>query len=253
MNPRLRSMIIAVGVVALGGVGFGLFTPQPATRSMLELRDAGILDGQRFVFTCPERLTPLTKRRINANQPGQLRPKQSYARIARVAVCFNLDGGNCWRPSDWAPRVDAGEADIVVPSLRRDTTGLDADAGEDVDGGEDAVDDSFQFRSDDCTSTRCSDFDAGDGTNFCGRLNRLMLVAPPCMMPNGWGRAADGGWCEESCGGPVDCLCSGPFGLPDGGPRWRGFNTCPVQYSSGAACVPTECSVVAGDIPSEWL
>jgi len=34
MNPRLRSMLFVVGTVLLGGVGFTLSTPQPATRTM---------------------------------------------------------------------------------------------------------------------------------------------------------------------------------------------------------------------------
>ena len=100
MTPKLRSMLTGAAVVVLSGVGFLLYTPQPATRSMLELRDAGITDGPRFVLTCPERLTAQTRRRINAAQPGLLRPKQSYGRVARTAVCFNPDAGNCFRPAD---------------------------------------------------------------------------------------------------------------------------------------------------------
>ena len=72
----------------------------------------------------------------------------------------------------------------------------------------------------------------------------------PCMLPNGW--RADGGWCEESCG-VVDCRGVGPYGEMDGGPRWRGFNVTPRDYAVGADCVPVECSVVAGDVPQEWL
>lgn len=274
MNPTLRNMLVSVGVVALGGVGFKLYTPQPASRTMAELRDAGIIDGQRIVLTCPERLTAQTKRRINAVQPGALRPKQSYARIARTARCFNPDGGNCFRPSDFLVRVTELEGEVVVPSLRKNLAGVDLDASVGVDDGGDSddVDDAFQFRLDDCTAQACVDYDAGAGlfaNPFCNNLNRLVMVPAPCMMPNGWDRGADGGWCEETeclganggtrtCAagdtcGPVDCRCSGPYGLPDGGPRWRGFNVCPVQFASGAACVPTECGVSAGDVPQEWL
>ena len=84
MTPQLRNMLVGVGVFLLGGIGVYVYTPQPATRSMLELRDAGVLDGQPLVIECPERLTAQTKRRINSAQPGQLRPGQSYARIART-------------------------------------------------------------------------------------------------------------------------------------------------------------------------
>lgn len=251
MNPRLRAMLFAVGVVTLGGVGFMLNTPQPATRTMLDLRDAGITDGQRIVLTCPERLTPRTRKRINANQPGLLRPKQAYGRVARTAVCFNPDGGNCFRPADWLVRVGDLQGEVIVPSLRRDTVGLDPDGGEDSDGGEDAVDDALQYRLDDCTATRCSDFDAGDGTSFCQRLNRLMLVDPPCVIPDG--RLPDGGFLDDAPAGQIDCRFTGPYGTQDGGPRWNGINVRPREYAVGTQCLPVECSVVAGDVPGEWL
>lgn len=243
MTPKLRSMLTGAAVVVLSGVGFLLYTPQPATRSMLELRDAGIADGQKFVLTCPERLTARTRRRINAAQPGLLRPKQSYGRVARTAVCFNPDAGNCFRPADGLLRVGDLEGEVIVPSLRRDTDGADlAD-----DGGEDAIDDAFQYRLDDCIATTCPNFDAGDGSNFCGRLNRLMLVSSPCMIPNCW--LPDGGWDDET---PVDCKFGGPYS--SGGPaRWRGCNVGAAEYASGTQCLPVECSVVAGDVPQEWL
>lgn len=249
MTPKLRSMIFVVGTLVLaGGVGLSLSTPVPGTRTMAELRDAGITDGQRFVLTCPERLTPQTKRRINANQPGLLRPKQTYGRVARTAVCFNPDGGNCFRPSDGLLRIADGEGEVIVPSLRQDLVGVDLDAGNDSDGGEDGVDDSWQFRLDDCAVTTCPNFDAGDGTNFCGRLNRLMLVTSPCAIPLCLG--GDGGWDDNAV---VDCRGVGPFGTADGGPRWRGCNVTPSQYTTGTACVPVECSAVAGDdLVEEW-
>lgn len=275
MTPKLRNMLVSVGVFALG-VGVYVYTPQPASRTMLELKDAGILDGQRLVIICPERLTKQTKRRIEAKQPGVLRPSQSYARIARSARCFNPDGGNCLRPSDGLPRIGNLEGELIIPSLRSDLSGVDLDAsvGSDDGGDNDDVDDSFQFDVAGCVVLTCTQFDDGvlAGTylspyvNGClGGLNRLALQQSPCMMPNGWGRGADGGWCEESeclgpraCGvgdtcGEVDCKFSGPYGLADGGPRWNGFNARPRAFSSGAACVPVECGVAAGDVPSEWL
>ena len=131
MTSKLRSMIVGVGVFLLGGVAFIVYTPQPAARTMAELRDAGILDGQKFVWVCPERLTKRTINRIKRLQPTALRPKQSYAHVARVAVCFNPDGGNCFRPSDGLLRVTDLEGEVVVPSLRRDLVGTDEDAGVD--------------------------------------------------------------------------------------------------------------------------
>lgn len=243
MTQKLRSMLTGAAVVVLSGVGFFLYTPQPATRSMLELRDAGITDGQKFVLTCPERLTAQTKRRIAA-AGGVLRPKQSYARIARTAVCFNPDGGNCFRPSDGLLRVGELEGEVIVPSLRRDVAGADLTD----DGGEDAVDDALQYRMDDCVATTCPNFDAGDGSNFCGRLNRLMLVSSPCMIPNCW--LADGGWDATAV---VDCNWIGMYQRGSPTPVYRGCTSGEAQYAIGTACLPVECNVVAGDVPQDWL
>lgn len=261
MSPTLRNMLVAVGVVAAGaGVGIKLFTPQPATRTMLELRDGGIVDGQRLAVICPERLTTAAKNRINRLQPGLLRPKQSYGRIARLGVCFNPDGGNCLRPTDGLLRVGDLEGELIVPSLRRDVVGVVNDGGAD-EGGEDTdVDDAFQFRLDSCQLLTCpqvvtavagATFTNPYANAFCLGLNRLALQPAPCMIPNGW--RADGGWCEEDCG-VVDCRFGSAGSLfDDGGVRWRGFNAYPRQYATGTECVPVECGVSAGDVPSEWL
>lgn len=249
--------------VAGSAATFILLTPQPSTRTMLDLRDAGIAEGQPLVVTCPERLTPRTRKRIVAAQPGALRPRQQYARVARVARCFGsvyLDGGvgNCIRPSDGtslAPYerevllLDGGremqvkQADIIVPSLRANVPDDAAD-----DGGEESVDDSLQYDATACELSRCSTFDAGDGTAFCGRLNRLRLVTAPCAIPLCLG--TDGGWDDNAV---VDCRATGPYGEMDGGPRWRGCNATPTAYTVGSACVPVSCGVVAGDdLVQEW-
>jgi hypothetical protein len=261
MNSKLKAMIVSVGVFTLGGVGFYVYTPQPATRTMLELRDAGLADGQKFVLICPERLTQRTKNRINRTQPGVLRPKQSYARVARLSLCFNPDGGNCFRPSDGLLRVADLEGEVVVPSLRRDVVGT----VEGDDGGEDEVDDSLQYRFDACSFLTCNQADtaqdAGTFVNpyangFCGALNRLAVQPLPNMIPDC--RGPDGGWDDEA--GEVghiaapNCKFGGPYGLPDGGPRWAGCNSYPAQFASGNQCLPVESSVVSGDlINSEWL
>jgi hypothetical protein len=267
MSPKLKAMLYVVGTVTLGGVGLSLLTPQPATRSMADLRDAGITNGQPLVVVCPERLTAQSKRRINKAQPGQLFPKQSYARIARTARCFNPDAGNCFRPSDGLPRITDAEGEVVIPSLRRDLAGVDLDAGiADDDGGDsDDVDDSFQYRLDACEVLTCPMYndavDAGTMPNpfqnpFCNNLNRLALVPAECAMPDA--RLPDGGW-DDSAGEPghlaaPDCLCGGPYGLSDGGYRWRGVNVCPAAYAKGTQCLPSPCSIVSGDdLPGEWL
>lgn len=262
MNPNLRNMLVAVGVFTLGGVGVYVFTPQPATRSMLELRDAGIREGQPVVIECPERLTAQTKRRINKNQPGLLRPGQSYAHVARTARCFTPDGGNCFRAGDGVARVGDLEAELIIPSLRRNLAGVDLDASVGIDDGGDSedVDDSLQYRVDGCEVFGCTQYDdlvdAGVRPNpfsnrYCNALNRLSLVPSPCMIPDG--RLPDGGWLDDAPEGAIDCRFNGPFGLPDGGARWRGVNVGPREYAVGSQCLPVECSVVAGDVPSEWL
>lgn len=265
MSSKLRAMLVSVGVFVLGGVGVYVYTPQPATRTMAELRDAGIADGQKFVLVCPERLTPRTRNRINRNQPGLLRPRQSYGHVSRVAVCFNPDGGNCFRPSDGLLRVADLQGEVVVPSLRRDLTGTDEDAGTDGDGEDNTVDDSLQYRMDACEALTCQQAnvaeDAGTFTNpyasaFCGALSRLALQPAPCMIPNCWG-LADGGW-DDNAGevGHIpapNCKATGPYGEMDGGARWRGCNVVPRDFAVGPDCLPVACSVVAGDVPQDWL
>lgn len=260
MNSKLKAMLASSAVFILGGISYFVATPQPASRSMLELKDAGILDGQRLVIVCPERLTKQTVRRINAKQPGLLRPQQAYAHIARSARCFNPDGGNCLRPSDGLARVSDLEGELIIPSLRRNLTGIDLDAGvgSDDGGDNDDVDDSFQYANTSCTLLTCTQFDDGvtAGTyvspyvNGClGGLNRLALQPAPCMLPDVWKNSPDGGWVEV---GEVDCKGIGPYGLEDGGPRWRGYNTTPREYAVGADCLPSACVIVSGD-PVEWL
>jgi len=250
MSPQLRNMVFAAAAALVAGGSYVLFTPVPATRSMAELRDAGIADGQKFVLVCPERLTAQTKRRIEKVQPGLLRPSQGYAHVGRVADCFSFDGGNCFKPADFSSLVTNGE--IIVSSLRRDLVGVDASVADNPDGGEsDAVDDGLQYAAN-CEAYKCGTYDAGDGLfpdGACTNRNRLWLVPSPCMIPNCW-TAADGGWDDNAV---VDCRFLGPWTESDGGAHWRGCNTGPAQYAVGSQCVPTECSIVAGDDPTQWL
>ncbi len=258
MTSKLRNMLVGVGVVLVGSVAVYMSTPQPATRTMADLRDAGITDGQKFVVICPERFDARTRNRINRNQPNVLRPRQRYGHVARVAVCFSPDGGNCFRPSDGRVNIADLEGEVTVPSLRTDMVGTSDDAGIDDAGEDESVDDAKQYTAQ-CEMLTCPQADNAEdagtfsnpyATRFCGALNRLALQPSPCMIPNGW--RSDGGWCEEECG-IVNCKGVGPYGLPDGGPRWRGFNVTPRDYATGPDCVPVECGVQAGDVPSEWL
>lgn len=347
MNQKLPAalavMLVGVGIFVVSTsdgttqTQASVTAPQPATRNMAELRDAGITDWQAIVIEESERATKQTKRRIETNQPGLLRPGQSYLHVARTARCRGslfLDGGfgNClrvdggtfapfieevmeWRYTEedggrawlrtggdtvllddgglWAAdrRNDGGlftrvvddprVPDIIIPSLRRDLVGVDLDASVGLDDGGDSddVDDALQYDVQ-AKWLHCQQYDAlvdaglrpnPFSNRFCGSLNRVVLLPSPCMIPNGWNRGADGGWCEETacldpagpggyrpCAagdtcGEVDCKFTGPYGLADGGARWRGFNVGPSEYAVGTACVPVECSVVAGDVPQEWL
>lgn len=263
MNEKLRAMLVGAGIAVLGGVGFYVLTPQPATRTMAELRDAGIADGQSLILVCPEKLTPQTRRRINSAQPGFLRPRQVYARVARVAKCFRPDGGNCFKVADWSVLASDLEGEIVVPSLRHDLDGVDLDASVADDGGDPTgVDDSNQYRLDSCRADRCATYDAGAAPGIpwpdtpCAVLNRLWAETPPCVLPACW-VAPDGGW-DSKAGRPghpaaPNCKATGARGLPDGGPRWWGCNVMPAEVAVGTQCVPTECSVLAGDDPPDVL
>lgn len=232
MNPKLRALLLVVGAVALGGVGFQVLTPKDGVK-LADLRDAGVAEGQRFVLECDERISPRIRNRIENNQPGTLRPRQKYVRVARVAVCFNADGGNCFRAADGTLRVGPNAGSVVVPGLsRRDP---DADDSEAVDAHN-------------CTYTVCSraTADAGFtnpyGDGFCSDVNRLAVQPPKCAVPDV--RQPDGGWCEDCV---VDCRFNGPYGNADGGARWRGVNVLPARYAVGTQCLPVACTVFAGD------
>lgn len=254
MDPKLRNMVVRVGLVLLGtgsAVGYlTLNTPQPGDRRMVELRDAGITDGQRFVLVCPERLTPAAARRIERAQPGFLRPRQRYALVARVAACFRGDGQptNCFDATG-ALRPGAEGGDVIVPSLRQDVDGGLEGGGVDENGEPLEVDDSLPLYQD-CQAIRCASYDAGDPSPFakpfCNTLNRLQAVPPPCVVPNCW-TLPDGGWDDNAT---VDCRTtpSSPWG-----DSYRGCNVLPGRHATGTACLPSACSVVAGDNPPDWL
>ena len=245
MSPQLRNLLILSFTAAVGGITYVTYVPTPPDVKNSALKAAGLTDGEMLVQVCPERLTDAAAANINKQQPGALRPGQRYARVGRVGFCFSDDGGTCL--SSGVP-LRAGA--LVVPSLRQAAP----DAGFTSDAGEEDTDDALRFSDGACRLVDCVAFrtDAGLAANWCNvnrSVNGVALAAQPCMIPNGW-KGADGGWDET---GQVDCLFTGPYGLPDGGARWRGFNVGPREYATGGACVPVECSVVAGDVPQEWL
>lgn len=250
MTPQLRALLVAVGFTVLtGGVLVNVYYPTPASRSVAELRDAGVALGQNLILTCPERLTDQTIKRISRNQPGFLRPGSHYATVARNAQCFNPDGGICITAGGVA-RVANLEGHLVIVSKRVDLDGGGIDAGDVADGGDsNAIDDSTSFG--DCTVVRQADFDAGNGAPWSGGINSILAIPSACVVPNCWTRP-DGGWDDNAV---VDCKFGGVYAETDGGPRWRGCNVGPGSLAVGAACVPAACSVVSQwpPDPPDWL
>lgn len=80
-----------------------------------------------------------------------------------------------------------------------------------------------------------------------GGQERVRITAR-CRIPNCW--TLDGGWDDSAV---VDCRAFGPRGTADGGPRWNGCNVLPMAEAIGAACIPTACSIYAGDTFHEVL
>ena len=243
MNSKLRSLVVSVGIFIVGGVSYSVFRREPPGQPIANLRDAGLFSERddRFVLACPEKITTLTRNYLRNNGYGSFRPG-SIHRVARVVFQHNLDDGGL---------------ELINPSI--DVLANDADGGDE----EDATDDALQFRSDDCFRLECNDgtdagirelnllpdggarhpFPDGGPRPWCNVATRRGRVTPPCVIPDCW-TLPDGGWSDDAV---VDCRGTGPFGLQDGGPRFRGCNVTPAQFSTGAACVPTECSIVAGD------
>ena len=249
MNSKLRSLVVAVGVFVVGGVSYSVFRREPPGQPIANLRDAGLLSERddRWVMACPERITTATRNYLRNNGYGTFKPG-SIHRIARVVIQHNLDDGG---------------RELVNPSL--DVLASDADGGDE----EDATDDALQFRSDDCFRLECDDdsdagirelnwlpdggarhpFPDGGPRPWCNVATRRGRITPPCVIPDC--SLPDGGWNDD--GPEVACRGIGPFGTEDGGPRRRGCNTMPASFATGAACIPVECSVVAGDNPIDVL
>jgi hypothetical protein len=243
MNPTLRALVASVGLFVVGGVTYNVFIRTPPGSPITNLRDAGLLSERtdRFVLACPEKITTATRNYLRSNGYGTF-AVGSIHRVARVVIEHTLpDGGK----------------ELVNPSL-------DVFAAEDAGDEEDETDDSLQFRTDDCFRLQCNDdsdagirelnwlpdggarhpFPDGGPRPWCNVATRRGRVTPPCVIPDCW-TLPDGGWNDDAV---VDCRGTGPFGVqPGGAPRWRGCNTTPAQFATGTACVPVECSVVAGD------
>ena len=245
MNSKLRSLLVGVGVFIVGGVSYSVFRREPPGQSIANLRDAGLFSERddRWVLCNAEKITVATRNNLRKNGYGTFRPG-SIHRICRVVIQHDLDDGG---------------KELVNPSI-------DVLAAEEVDGGdeEDETDDALQFRSDDGFRLECNDdtdagirelnllpdggarhpFPDGGARPWCNVATRRGRVTPPCVSPDCW-TLPDGGWNDDAV---VDCRGTGPFGVfPGGEPRWRGCNVTPAQFSTGTACVPTECSIVAGD------
>lgn len=222
MTNKLRALLATLGVVVAGGGAYWLQTPLRSV-STSALIDAGIADGQPFVLTCPERLSPKLRNRLL--DAGSIRPNQRHARVSRVAVCFRPDGGsgNCFNVSGGSILASRGGS-IIVPSLRK------LNGGSAID---DDADDSEPL-AEDCTAQRCNEFDAGT----CLQPMRVWAAVPSHVIPDC--RSA-GTWNDKHA--PVDCRRL----LPDGGTRWNGCNAMPRNLAVGTQCLNAPGNVYQGD------
>ncbi len=235
MTERLKAMVAAVGIFIVGGVSYVVSIRQPTGRPIADLRDAGLVSDRtdRWVLACPEKITVATARYLARNGYGTYKAG-SIRRMARVVY-------------------QHGAGDIINPSL--DAIANEADGGDE----DDETDDSNQFRTDDCYRLECDALPSelrllGDGgfrhqrndggeAPWCNSAVRRGLLTPPCVIPDCW--ESDGGWSDNHA--PVDCLATGFMSPNDPAPGWRGCNVMEAVYSVGTACIPVECSVVAGD------
>jgi hypothetical protein len=285
MNARLVGLVLSVGVFVVGGYSYTVYRREPPTRDIADLRDAGMFSTRvdRWALACPEKITTATRNNLRRNGYGTFRPGTVH-RIARTVFEFHEllpratdgDGGALPCSAPFVETPDAGQCihrQLINPSLDV-WRGVLVDAGVefDLDGGdeENEVDDSLQFRTDDCFRLECNDpEDSGirelrllpdggfrharaDGGEipWCNAATRRGRITPPCVIPDC--SLPDGGWDDD--GPEVDCRGIGPFGnQPGGSPRWRGCNVTPATFATGNACIPVECSVVAGDNPIDVL
>mgnify|MGYP000700504450 CR=1 FL=1 len=87
MNSRLTAMLALVGLVGVGaGVRVLVYTPQPATRTILELKDAGILEGQRLVVDVDHLDQRVAARMVGPEHLARLLPDRLGRGQRMVAV-----------------------------------------------------------------------------------------------------------------------------------------------------------------------
>lgn len=119
MKEKLLAMLTLVSAVAVTGatVAYQLYTPQPSSRTMAEVRDAGITEGQPVGVLLHEKdISRQTVKRIRALQGDDIiRPNQRYFTVLRPGRCFGdkyLDGGygNC-------VRVDGGSFEPFIEEV----------------------------------------------------------------------------------------------------------------------------------------
>jgi hypothetical protein len=70
-----------------------------------------------------------------------------------------------------------------------------------------------------------------------------------CVIPDCRTFLGRGAWDDKHA--PVDCTVTDPF--TDGGTRWAGCNVTRAELAHGAACLPSRCTVIAGEDPLEVL
>jgi len=231
MKDELKASLVALGFATAAGVGFALWTIDPEA-SRADLVDAGLVDAQRVVVVCEERIgRGLAKRLRRELGAGAMRPRQRYAAVARVGFCMRPGEatGNCLRP-DGGVFAAAANGDIVVPSLRR-TARVDELEADEADDGEVAGAVPLHDR---CDVRPCSAF-----PGLCSSAFGVTLATPECVVPNCW--TSDGGWSDSAV---VDCETNATM---DGGWRYAGCNVIRANRSRGSACLPSSCTVISGE------
>lgn len=77
---------------------------------------------------------------------------------------------------------------------------------------------------------------------------RIEATGTDCVIPDCRTFLGRGAWDDST---EADCRFVGPYSQ-DGGPVWRGCSVGAAQYAVGSECLPVQCSVIAGEDPTQY-
>jgi hypothetical protein len=93
MTPKLRALLVAIGVVSVGGSVYVINRPGPGV-SLADLNDAGMSRCPNRALTCRFRIKRAMRNRL-LDAGMSVRPNQKYVTLsARTDVCGAEDGGD---------------------------------------------------------------------------------------------------------------------------------------------------------------